>query len=65
MLAAQGAAGLTTALVAVVVDGTVQGASVGDSEAWLVSNTDAIVLTEAQSGRLQDDFTVLVCRQGG
>jgi serine/threonine protein phosphatase PrpC len=42
-------AGLTTALVVVVSDGTVQGASVGDSEAWLVSDTGELVLTENQN----------------
>ncbi|MFT3927470.1 MAG: protein phosphatase 2C domain-containing protein [Myxococcales bacterium] len=42
-------AGLTTALVAVVADGEIQGACVGDSEAWLVSNTDEIMLTENQN----------------
>ena len=42
-------AGLTTALVAVVADGVIQGASVGDSEAWLVSDTDDRVLTEGQN----------------
>jgi serine/threonine protein phosphatase PrpC len=42
-------AGLTTALVVVVADGIVQGASVGDSEAWLVSDVDEMVLTEEQN----------------
>jgi len=42
-------AGLTTALVAAVGNGTVEGASVGDSEAWLISDGDYHVLTEHQN----------------
>jgi serine/threonine protein phosphatase PrpC len=44
-------AGLTTALVVLVADGVVQGASIGDSEAWLVSETDALALTAEQNRR--------------
>jgi serine/threonine protein phosphatase PrpC len=40
--------GMTTAVVAFVGNGTVEGASVGDSEAWLVSESNDVVLTEAQ-----------------
>jgi serine/threonine protein phosphatase PrpC len=42
-------AGLTTAVVAVVVNGVIEGASVGDSEAWLVNDDDYAVLTEHQN----------------
>ena len=35
--------------MALVADGMVQGASVGDSEAWLVSDADDVVLTAGQS----------------
>jgi PPM family protein phosphatase len=43
------AAGQTTALVAVVANGLVEGVSVGDSEAWLVSDADDIALTADQN----------------
>jgi serine/threonine protein phosphatase PrpC len=44
-------AGLTTAVVAVVAEGVVEGASVGDSEAWIVTDTDSVVLTTHQNRR--------------
>jgi len=40
--------GETTVVVAEVVDGTVHGASVGDSGAWLVSSGEILDLTERQ-----------------
>lgn len=41
-------AGLTTAVVAWIAHGKVTGASVGDSEAWLVRRNDYVELTEMQ-----------------
>lgn len=49
MLPASG--GLTTVLVVMVSDGMIEGASVGDSEAWLMSDDDVVELTERQSRR--------------
>jgi serine/threonine protein phosphatase PrpC len=40
--------GETTAVVAMVCDGKVMGASVGDSGAWLIGDHDCIDLTEQQ-----------------
>lgn len=51
VLHADGRGGQTTAVIAVVTDGRVRGASVGDSEAWLVppEGDDVLVLTAAQA----------------
>jgi PPM family protein phosphatase len=41
-------AGESTAVIAVILDGLVIGASVGDSEAWLITPADRCVLTSGQ-----------------
>jgi PPM family protein phosphatase len=48
-LAANASAGETTAVVVLITDGEVSGASVGDSGAWLVGAEQVLDLTENQS----------------
>jgi PPM family protein phosphatase len=44
--------GETTAIIALLAHGQLRGASVGDSEAWLVSDSDVIELTQKSKARL-------------